>query len=202
MRKLTIIEHISLDGVIQAPGGPDEEPDYEYGGWAVPHHDQAAGEAIDAAQGERFDLLLGRRTYDIFADYWPNQSGPMADSLNTAAKYVATHRPDSLSWGPAEDLGADIVEGVHKAKAKDGPDLVLWGSSTLTPVLLETGLADEVLLLVFPVLLGKGKRFFSDSASPRELALISTKPASSGVIMNTYRPVGPLRTGSFDDPTA
>ena len=202
MRKLTIIEHISLDGVIQAPGGPDEEPDYEYGGWAVPHHDQAAGEAIVAAQGERFDLLLGRRTYDIFAGYWPNQSGPMADSLNAAAKYVATHRPDSLSWGPAEDLGADIVEGVHKAKAKDGPDLVLWGSSTLTPVLLETGLADEVLLLVFPVLLGKGKRFFSDSASPRELALISTKPASSGVIMNTYRPVGPLRTGSFDDPTA
>ena len=202
MRKLTIIEHISLDGVIQAPGGPDEEPDYEYGGWAVPHHDQAAGEAIVAAQGERFDLLLGRRTYDIFADYWPNQSGPMADSLNTAAKYVATHRPDSLSWGPAEDLGTDIVEGVHKAKAKDGPGLVLWGSSTLTPVLLETGLADEVLLLVFPVLLGKGKRFFSDSASPRELALISTKPASSGVIMNTYRPVGPLRTGSFDDPTA
>lgn len=200
MRKIRIIEHISLDGVIQAPGGPDEEPDYEHGGWAVPHHDQAVGEAIDAAQGKHFDLLLGRRTYDIFAGYWPNQNGPMADSLNAATKHVATHRPDSLAWGPVEDLGANVVEGVRDAKSKAGPDLIVWGSSTLTPVLLEHGLVDEVLLLVFPVLLGKGKRFFSDSADPRELALVSTKSASTGALMNTYRPVGPLRTGSFDEP--
>jgi len=203
MRTIRIIEHISLDGVIQAPGAPDEDRDdnFQHGGWAVPHHDPAAGEAIDAAQGEYFDLLLGRHTYDIFAGYWPKiEDGPMADSLNAATKYVATHRPDSLGWGPVEDLGADIVEGVRRIKSKDGPDLIVWGSSTLTPVLLEHGLADEVLLLVFPVLLGRGKRFFSDSADPRELALAGSKAASSGVLMNTYRPVGPLRTGSFAKP--
>ncbi|MEZ5810528.1 MAG: dihydrofolate reductase family protein [Rhizobiaceae bacterium] len=197
MRTIRIIEHISLDGIVQAPGGPDEDPGYEHGGWAVPHHNQAVGEAIDAAQGKRFDLLLGRRTYDIFAGYWPRQSGPVADKLNAAAKYVATHRPDSLAWGPVEDLGADIAKGVRDLKAKDGPDLIVWGSSTLTPVLLEAGLADEVLLLVFPVLLGKGKRLFSDRADPRELALVGSKAASSGVLMNTYRYAGPLRTGTF-----
>jgi dihydrofolate reductase len=126
----------------------------------------------------------------------------MADSLNAATKYVATHRPDSLGWGPVEDLGPDIVEGVRRIKAKVGPDLIVWGSSTLTPVLLEHGLADEVLLLVFPVLLGTGKRFFSDVAPPRELALVSTKAVSSGVIISTYRPSGPLRTGSFEDEAA
>ena len=203
MRKIRIIEHISLDGVIQAPGGPNEDGDYPYGGWAVPHSDPAAGEAIVAAHGEAFDLLLGRRTYDIFSAYWRKaEKRPMADSLNAATKYVATHRPDSLAWGPAESLGPNIVEGVRRIKAKNGPDLIVWGSSTLTPVLLEHGLADEVLLLVFPVLLGTGKRFFSDGAPPRELALVGTKAVSSGVIISTYRPSGPLRTGSFDDAAA
>ena len=202
MRKIRIIEHISLDGVIQGPGGPNED-NYTYGGWAVPHHDPAAGEAIVAGQGETFDLLLGRRTYDIFSAYWPRaEKSPMADSLNAATKYVATRRPDSLEWGPVEDLGPDIVEGIRCIKAKGGPDLIVWGSSTLTPVLLEHGLADEVLLLVFPVLLGTGKRFFSDGTPPRELALVGTKAVSSGVIISTYRPSGPLRTGSFDDATA
>jgi dihydrofolate reductase len=202
MRKIKIIEHISLDGVIQAPGGPNED-NYPHGGWAVPHHDDAAGEAIVAAQGDAFDLLLGRRTYDIFGGYWPKaKKSPMADSLNTATKYVATHRPDSLEWGPVEDLGPDIVEGVRRIKTKGGPDLIVWGSSTLTPLLLEHGLADEVWLLVFPVLLGTGKRFFSDGAPPRELTLVSTKAVSSGVIISTYRPSGPLRTGSFDDAAA
>jgi dihydrofolate reductase len=202
MRKIKIIEHISLDGVIQAPGGPNED-NYPYGGWAVPHHDDAAGEAIVAAQGDAFDLLLGRRTYDIFGGYWPKaKKSPMADSLNTATKYVATHRPDSLEWGPVEDLGPDIVEGVRRIKTKGGPDLIVWGSSTLTPLLLEHGLAEEVWLLVFPVLLGTGKRFFSDGAPPLELTLVSTKAVSSGVIISTYRPTGPLRTGSFDDAAA
>jgi dihydrofolate reductase len=197
MRKLTIIEHISLDGVIQAPGGPDEDGDYPHGGWAAPFQDEAGGAAIVAAQGARFDLLLGRRTYDIFAGFWPKQCGPMADSLNAATKYVATHRADSLAWGPSEVLGADLVAGVRGVKAKDGPNLVLWGSSTLTPYLLEAGLADEILLLVFPVLLGTGKPLFSGIASPRELALISSTAAPSGVLINTYRPVGALRTGTI-----
>lgn len=204
MRTIRIIEHISLDGVIQAPGGPEEDPSdhFDHGGWAFPHHDPAVGAAIVAAQGEGFDLLLGRRTYDIFARYWPKETGPMATSLNAARKYVATHRPDSLAWGPAESLGADIVAGLRGIKSKDGPDMIVWGSSTLVPALLEHGLADEVLLLVFPVLLGAGKRIFSDGTPPRELALVETKAAASGVIINTYRPTGPLRTGSFADPPA
>ena len=199
MRKIRIIEHISLDGVIQAPGGRDEDGDYAHGGWTVPYRSAAGGEAVAEAQGSSFDLLLGRRTYDIFAGYWPKAgNSPIANGLNAATKYVATHRPDSLGWGPVEDLGADIMEGVRGVKSKDGPDLIVWGSSTLTPVLLEQGLVDEVLLLVCPVLLGRGKRFFSDSADPRELALVSTKAASSGVLMNTYRPVGSLRTKEPD----
>ena len=201
MGKIKIIEHITLDSVIQAPGGPNEDGDYPHGGWAVPHADPAGGEATVAAQGEVFDLLLGRRTYDIFSGFWPKApKSPMADRLNAATKYVATHRPDSLEWGPVEDLGPDVVEGIRRIKAKNGPDVIVWGSSTLTPVLLEHGLADEVLLLVFPVLLGTGKRFSWDKAPPRELALVGTKAVSSGVIISTYRPSGPLRTGSYADP--
>ena len=168
----------------------------------MPHADPAAGEAIVAGQGKAFDLLLGRRTYDLFSGYWPKApSSPMADSLNAATKYVATHKPDSLGWGPAEGLGPDIVEGVRRIKAKAGPDLIVWGSSTLTPVLLEHGLADEVLLLVFPVLLGVGKRIFLEGTPPRELTLVSTKSVGSGVIISTYRPSGPLRTSSYNDAT-
>ena len=196
MRKIKIIEHITLDGIIQAPGGPGEDGDYPYGGWAVPHSDPAVGEAIVAAHGENFDLLQGRRTYDIWSAYWPKAGkSPMADSLNGATKYVATHRPDSLGWGPVEDLGPDIVEGVRRIKAKDGPDLIVWGSSTLTPVLLEHGLADEVLLLVYPVLLGEGKRFFAEGTPPRAFELDSTKALPSGIIINSYRVAGPLKTG-------
>src|SRR5262249_35422974 len=155
---------------------------------------------IDAAHAEPFDLLLGRRTYDIWSGFWPKaQKGSMADSMNAATKYVATHRPDTLGWGSAESLGPDIIEGVRRIKAQDGRVLILEGSSTLAPVLVEHGFADEVLLLVFPVLLGKGKRFFSDGTPPRELALVSAKAVSSGVIISTYRPSGPLRTGFFGD---
>lgn len=201
MRKIRIIEHISLDGVIQAPGGPEEDPNgFKYGGWAGPHADPEAGGAIVAAHGEAFDLLLGRRVYDIWSGFWPKApKSPMADSFNAATKYVATHRPESLEWGPAEDLGTDIVEGIRRIKEKSGPQLIVWGSSTLTPVLLEHGLADEVMLLVFPVLLGTGKRIFSEGTPPRELALVSTKAVGSGVIISTYRPSGPLRTSSYHD---
>jgi len=195
MRKIRIIEQISLDGVIQAPGGRDEDGDYAHGGWAMPYFNTAIGEAIAAAQGRSFDLLLGRRTYDIFAGYWPKAgNSPIANGLNAATKYVATHRPESLGWGPAKDLGADIIESVRGIKSKDGPDLIVWGSSTLTSVLLGQGLVDEVVLIVYPVLLGRGKRFFSDSADPRELAFVSTKATPTGVLINSYRHVGALRT--------
>ncbi|MGB8094599.1 MAG: dihydrofolate reductase family protein [Pseudolabrys sp.] len=194
MRKIRIFEHISLDGVIEHDG------DYAYGAWTAPYRSPAGLAAVIEAHGTGFDLLLGRRTYDIWADYWPKAGkSPMADALNAATKYVATHRPDSLGWRPVKDLGADIIEGVRGIKSKDGPDLIVWGSSTLTSVLLEQGLVDEVVLFVYPVLLGRGKRFFSDSADPRELALVSTKAASSGVLMNTYRHVGSLRTESAAD---
>ena len=123
----------------------------------------------------------------------------MADSINAATKYVATHRPKSLEWGPVEDLGSNIVQGIRRIKAKSGPHVIVWGSSTLTPVLLEHELADEVLLLVFPVVLGTGKRIFSDGTPPRELALVSTKAVPSGVIISTYRPNGPLRTGTMGE---
>lgn len=199
MRKIKIMEHISLDGVIQAPGGPTEDGDYPYGGWIVPHRDPAIGGAVVAEHAKSFDLLLGRRTYDIWTGYWPKApSSPLADSLNAATKYIATHRPESLEWGPVESLGENILEGIRRIKSQEGPDLILWGSSTLTSMLLEHGLADEVLLFVYPVLLGKGKRFFSDGTPPREFALKSTKAAASGVIISTYTLAGPLRTASFE----
>jgi dihydrofolate reductase len=199
MRTIRIIEHISLDGVIQGPGGPGEDTEngFEHGGWAFPHSSEEGGAAIDKAHGSQFDLLLGRKTYDIFAGYWPKQTGPMADSLNGAKKFVATHRPDSLDWGPVESLGRDIAAGIARVKAGEGPDLIVWGSSTLTPLLIAEGLADEVLLLVFPVLIGRGKRIFSDLVKPSGLHLIESKATSTGVILSTYKPAGAMRTGSF-----
>jgi dihydrofolate reductase len=196
MRKLKIIEHISLDGVI-SPGGPGEYgDDYANGGWTAPYRSPAGAAAVVEAQGTGFDLLLGRRTYDLWAGYWPKvKGGPFADGLNAARKYVATHRPESLGWGPVGDLGTDVMAGIRRVKSSDGPDLIVWGSSTLTSVLLDQGLVDEVVLAVYPVLLGRGKRFFSDSVDPRELALVSTKAMPSGVILTTYKFAGPLKTG-------
>ena len=148
MRKIKIFEHISLDGVIQVSG---EDGNFPYGDWTAPYRTPAGRDAVAAAQGESFDLLLGRRTYDMWSGYWPKApSSPIADSLNAATKYIATHRPEGLEWGPFEGLGPDIVEGIRGIKSQDGPDLILWGSSTLTSTLLEHGLADEVLQIVYP----------------------------------------------------
>jgi dihydrofolate reductase len=192
MRKLKLIEHISLDGVIQVS---DEDGGFSYGDWTAPYRTLAGRDAITAAQGESFDLLLGRRTYDIWSGYWPKApSSPIADGLNAARKYVATHRPESLEWGPFEGLGPDIVEGLRRIKSQDGPDLILWGSSTLTSTLLEHGLADEIVLVVYPVLLGMGKRFFAEGSPPRSFELVSTKAMPSGIILSTYKVVGPLKT--------
>jgi dihydrofolate reductase len=193
MRKPKIMEHISLDGVIQHSA---DDGDFPYSDWTAPYRTPAGRDVILAAYGASFDLLLGRRTYDLWSGFWPKApSGPMADGLNAATKYVATHRPESLEWGPFEGLGPDIVEGVRRIKAKAGPDLIVWGSSTLTPVLLEHGLADEVLLLVYPVLLGKGKRFFAEGTPPRAFELDSTKALPSGIIINSYKVAGTLKTG-------
>jgi dihydrofolate reductase len=193
MRKLKIIEHISLDGVIQHSA---DDGGFPYSDWTAPYRTPAGREAMLAAYGERVDLLLGRRTYDLWSNSWPKApSSPMADRLNAATKYVATHRPESLEWGPCEALGPDLIEGVRRIKTLDGPDLTLSGSSTLTSTLLEHGLADEVLLAVYPVLLGTGKRFFADGTPPRSFELVSTQAFPSGIIFSTYRLSGPLRTG-------
>lgn len=190
MRKLKIIEHISLDGVIQLPDPFDEFP---YGDWTAPYRTPEGRDEVVAAQGERFDLLLGRRTYDIWSGYWPQApSSPIADGLNAARKYVVTHRPESLAWGPFEGVGPDAVEGVRRIKAQDGADLVLWGSSTLTSVLLAGGLVEEVLLIVYPVLLGTGKRIFAEGTPARSFELISSKAMPSGIVFSAYRVGGPL----------
>jgi dihydrofolate reductase len=194
MRKIKILAHISLDGMISPAARHEGDDEYVNGGWTAPYR-SGTERAVVEAQGSGFDLLLGRRTYDIFAGYWPTAaSSPIADGLNAATKYVATHRTDSLTWGPVGDLGADILEGIRSIKSRSGGDLIVWGSSTLTSLMLEQGLVDDVVLLVCPVLLGKGKRFFSESADPRELALVSNKAVSSGVLVNTYRYVGSPRT--------
>ena len=188
------MEHISLDGVIQTSG---ENGDFAYGDWTAPYRTPAGREALFAAHGASFDLVLGRRTYDLWSSYWPKAPGsPMADGLNAATKFVATHRPESLAWGPFEDLGPDIMEGIRRIKSLAGPDLILWGSSTLTSSLLEHGLADEVLLIVYPVLLGTGKRIFAEGTPPRSFELVSANPLPSGVILSSYKVAGPLKTTS------
>lgn len=192
MRKLKIIEHISLDGVIQTTG----DDGFPYADWTAPYRTPAGRDAIMAVHGESFDLLLGRRTYDHWSGYWPKApSSPIGDRLNAAKKFVATHRPESLEWGPCEGIGPDLVEDVRRIKAQDGPDLVLSGSSTLTSTLLEHGLADEVVLAVYPVLLGTGKRFFAEGTPARTCELASTQTTPSGIILSAYRVAGPLKTG-------
>jgi dihydrofolate reductase len=193
MRKLKIIEHISLDGVIQHSA---DDGDFPYSDWTAPYRSPAGRDAILAAQGERFDLVLGRRTYDIWSGFWPKApSSPMADGLNAARKYVVTHRPESLEWGPFEGLGPDLVAGIARIKSQDGPDLILWGSSTLTSTLLEHGLADEVLLAVYPVLLGTGKRLFAQGIPPRSFELVGSQAFASGIVFSTYKVAGPLKAG-------
>jgi dihydrofolate reductase len=144
--------------------------------------------------GESFDVLLGRRTYDLWSGSWPKApKSPMADRLNAATKYVATHRPESLGWGPSKGIGPDLVDSVRDLKASDGVDLIIAGSSTLTSPLLEHGLADELVLLVNPVLLGKGKRLFAEGTPPRAFALGSSQALPSGIVINTYKAAGPLQ---------
>jgi dihydrofolate reductase len=193
MRKLKIFEHISLDGVIQVRGS-GVDGDYPYGDWTAPYRSPAGRDAVLALYGESFDLLLGRRTYDLWSGFWPKApSSPMSDRINAATKYVATHRPESLEWGPFEGLGPDIVEETRRVKSHHGPDLILSGSSTLTSTLLEHGVADEIVLLVYPVLLGKGKRVLAEGTPPRAFELASTNALSSGIVINAYKAAGPLK---------
>jgi dihydrofolate reductase len=185
------MEHISLDGVIQHSA---DHNDFPYSDWTAPYRTPAGRDAILAAYGASFDLLLGRRTYDIWSGFWPNAQGsPMADGINAATKYIVTHHPESLEWAPFEGVGPDLVEGVRRIKSQDGPDLILSGSSTLTSTLLEHGLADELLLVVYPVLLGTGKRLFTEGTPAQKYELASTQAFPSGIVLNTYKAAGHLQ---------
>jgi dihydrofolate reductase len=173
--------------------GPGRGEDLPYGDWTAPYRSPAGAALVLEMYGENFDMLLGRRTYDLWSGFWPTAPGPMAERLNAATKYVATHRPESLQWGPVEGIGPDIVAAVRDIKAKGDRDLVVSGSSTLTSVLLEHGLADEMVLLVNPVLLGKGKRLFAEGTPPRAFVPADTKALPTGIVVNTYTFAGPLQ---------
>jgi dihydrofolate reductase len=195
MRKIRIFEHVSLDGVISPGDRGEYSAEFADGGWTAPYRSPEGAAMVLEAQGARFDLLLGRNTYDIWAGYWPQAgSFAMADRLNAATKYVATHRSDSLTWGPVGTLGGDVIAGIRSLQAQDGPELIVWGSATLATELMRQGMVDELVLIVYPVLLGRGLRFFAEDASPRELALVSSKATPTGLHLNTYRCAGPMQT--------
>ncbi|TGP19211.1 MULTISPECIES: dihydrofolate reductase family protein [unclassified Mesorhizobium] len=199
MRKIIAATFVSLDGVMQAPGGPEEDPvgGFKFGGWTFHYFDEVAGAGLDELFSKPFALLLGRRTYDIFAAYWPYQKDPIADAFNPATKYVATHRPDSLTWQNTQSLGPDVVARLRELKQEDGPDLLIQGSGNLIQTLLANGLIDEIRLMTFPLLLGKGKRLFGDDAMPAAFKLVRSQATSTGVVMATYERGGEIKTGSF-----
>lgn len=199
MRKLIAAFFASLDGIIQAPGGPEEDPTggFAYGGWSFHHWDGAMEEFMGEGFGTPFDLLLGRRTYDIFAAHWPfTEDGPAA-LFNSITKYVATSSPAPLAWQNSVKLEGDVPAAVARLKEGDGPDLLTQGSSVLVRSLLAAGLVDELSLMTFPVLLGRGKRWFGEDAQPGEWEQLTSRTSTTGVIMSRYRPKGPITTGSF-----
>ncbi|MEP7452750.1 dihydrofolate reductase family protein [Phyllobacterium sp. SB3] len=201
MRKIIATTFLSLDGIMQAPGGPQEDTDggFKYGGWTFHYWDEVMGEVMSKGMSTPFDLLLGRRTYDIFADHWPRaeKGDPIADKFNAATKYVATSSPNTVNWENTVTLGADVPGAVRKLSQSDGPDLLIQGSSQLIHVLLANNLIDELNLWVFPLVLGKGKAFFSGDAKPGALTLVNSRASTTGVVMNTYHKAGEIKTGSF-----
>jgi dihydrofolate reductase len=208
MRRIVVGAFVSLDGVMQAPGGPEEDPigGFRHGGWVAPFFDDTMGQAIDTLFAKPFDLLLGRKTYDIFAAHWPyagadDPIGPLFDRIN---KYVATRNPDFRpSWQNSHTLGADAIAAVRKLKSEDGPDLLTQGSTEFLKSLFEHGLVDELNVYVFPVILGRGKRLFGDLSMPRTLTLLGSQASASGITINRYAVGGAVETGSFefDTPT-
>ena len=199
MRKMISITQVTLDGVMQAPGGPEEDPSngFTHGGWAMPFFDDAAGQVVGEIIAGEFDMLLGRRTWQIFAGYWPNHDdNPIGRAFNKATKYVVTRSLDQLDWKISKRIDGDVVDELRRLKASDGPALHVWGSSELLQTLIAAGLVDEYRLWVFPLLLGKGKRLFENGVPPSALTLVGTRNTPSGVLVNTYHPAGPLQRGS------
>ena len=201
MRKIIGAAFVSLDGVMQAPGGPDEDKSggFEHGGWLANYFDEEAGHRIDALFGGPFDLLLGRRTYDIFAAYWPfvesEEDKIIGDRFDRAAKYVLTRGDQPLDWQNSHRL--ETLDALAELKRGDGPDLVIQGSSTLYPQLLGAGLIDRLTLMIFPVVLGRGKRLFGDDTPARSMRMVEHLVSPAGNIFATYEPAGEVETGSF-----
>jgi dihydrofolate reductase len=195
MRTVLAITHVTLDGVMQAPGGPEEDRSdgFTHGGWAMGFNDEAGGRALSEVIADEFDLLLGRRTYEIFAGYWPKQNNPIATAFNKATKYVASRTLSRLDWKNSHRLGDDLVNELRRLKSSDGPALHVWGSGELLQTLMAAELVDEQRLWVYPVVLGEGKRLFRNGLPPRSFSLIATRSTPSGVLLNTYRPAGPFR---------
>jgi dihydrofolate reductase len=198
MRKLAVNTFMSLDGVMQAPGGPDEDPTggFAHGGWAVNYFDDAM--LAKVADSPPYELLLGRGTYEIFVAHWPYDEGPIADRLNSIRKHVASTTLDRVEWNNAALIEGDVAEHVARLKQQDGPELQVHGSPGLIQTLLAHELVDEFRLWIFPVVLGGGKRFFGDGTIPAALALVGSEVTATGVTINTYARAGDVESGSFE----
>ncbi len=205
MRNLVVNTFLTLDGGMQAPGGPEEDPSggFAYGGWSVHYWDDEMGEDMGEFMGKPFDLILGRKTYEIFAAHWPHTDEPGAAELNRATKYVASRTLDNLEWQNSQLLEGDVGEAIARLKEEDGPELQIHGSSNLIQTLLQHGLIDEFRVWIFPIVLGSGKRLFGEGAPPAALKLVDSQVFSTGVVMATYEPGGELQKGSFalEEPT-
>jgi dihydrofolate reductase len=194
MRKLIAITQVTLDGVMQAPGGPEEDPSngFTHGGWAMRFVDDQGLRAVLETIAGDFDLLLGRRTYDIWAAYWPHHDdNPIGKAFNKATKYVATRKTDQLSWKKSQRVG-DGPDGIRRVKESGGPELHIWGSSRLLQALTAASLVDEYRIWVFPLVLGEGKRLFENGVPPRTLTLVDTRSTPSGILLNTYSTALPV----------
>lgn len=207
MRILTVSVFSSLDGVMQAPGGPNEDigGGFRLGGWIVPYADPAIGENVQHLLAKPFELLLGRRTYDIFASHWPHvapdaPSHALAEKFNGVVKHVATHRNSGLDWHNSRALDGDLSDAVRALKMQEGAGLLTFGSGDMVRQLLAAGLVDELNLLTFPVMLGRGRRLFGDDAEARAFTLKRVTHTPGGVVIARYVRAGDVRTGSFDEP--
>lgn len=200
MRKLIVLTFVSLDGVMQAPGGKGEDPSggFDLEGWTVPYFDEELGSEMFKQMDQPFDLLLGRKTYDVFAAHWPNHPDEGA-GINKATKYVVSHQPVSTAWKGTVQLKGDIVAEINKLKQQDGPMLQVHGSSQLIQTLLSNDLIDELWLKVFPVTLGNGKRLFGEGTKPAAFMLTYSKVLPSGVIVASYTRAGEVKLGTFRD---
>jgi dihydrofolate reductase len=199
MRKIIVLTFISLDGVMQAPGGPEEDTSggFKYGGWTFPYFDDAAGQVMGKQMSMPFDLLLGRKTYDIFAAYWPQQDDAISEAFNKATKYVVSHEPAKLDWVNSELITGNVVAKLKALKETDGPMLQVHGSGEMIQTLLKNDLVDELWLKTFPVTLGKGKRLFGEGTIPAAFTLTDSQVTPSGVIVANYERAGDVTTGDL-----